>query len=379
MKAEAAMRLALALGRRGLGRTFPNPSVGAVVFRGDRVLGRGYTRPVGGPHAEAVAIRNAVRRYGARALRGASMAVTLEPCCHVGRTGPCTEVIAEAGVRRVFVGHTDPHREVSGRGVRRLRRAGAEVTVGVLEEECRRLHRGFLSVCERGRPFMSLKLASTLDGRIATAAGESRWITGDAARSAVHRLRSRTDAILIGSETALADDPELTARRDGRIVHRPVRVLVDSRLRVPASARLFRSEASRTWVLCASRAPARERRALVDAGARLLDVRLRGRSLDLERALSLLARCGLTEVLIEGGGRLAAALLRENLVDEVHWFAAARLLGDDGRPALGTLAVASLSDAVVLENVQVRRVGCDLHLRGDVRRRSPRRSRGSAR
>jgi diaminohydroxyphosphoribosylaminopyrimidine deaminase/5-amino-6-(5-phosphoribosylamino)uracil reductase len=226
---------------------------------------------------------------------------------------------------------------------------------------------------------MSLKLASTLDGRIATAAGESRWITGDAARSAVHRLRSRTDAILIGSETALADDPELTARRDGRIVHRPVRVLVDSRLRVPASARLFRSEASRTWVLCASRAPARERRALVDAGARLLDVRLRGRSLDLERALSLLARCGLTEVLIEGGGRLAAALLRENLVDEVHWFAAARLLGDDGRPALGSLAVASLSDAVVLENVQVRRVGCDLHLRGDVRRRSPRRSRGSAR
>jgi diaminohydroxyphosphoribosylaminopyrimidine deaminase/5-amino-6-(5-phosphoribosylamino)uracil reductase len=373
------MRLALALGRRGLGRTFPNPSVGAVVFRGGRVLGRGTTRPVGGPHAETVAIRDAVRRFGVRTVRGASMAVTLEPCCHVGRTGPCTEVIRQAGLRRVFVGHSDPHREVAGRGVRRLRRGGAEVSVGVLEEECRRLHRGFLSVCERGRPFVSLKLASTLDGRIATAEGESRWITGDASRAAVHRLRARTDAILIGSKTALADDPELAARRNDRVVHRPVRVLVDSRLRVPASARLFRSEASRTWVLCASKAPARKRRALVDAGARLLDVRLRGRYLDLERALSLLARSGLTEVLIEGGGQLAAALLREGLVDEVHWFAAPKLIGDDGRPALGPLAVGSLSDALALENVRVRRVGDDLHLHGDVRPRSRARPRGSAR
>ena len=379
MKAEAAMRLAVALGRRGLGRTFPNPSVGAVVFRGDRVLGRGFTRPVGGPHAEAVAIRDAVRRVGERTVRGASIAVTLEPCCHVGRTGPCTEAITQAGLRRVLVGHADPHREVSGRGVRRLRRGGAKVSVGVLEEECRRLHRGFLSVCERGRPFVSLKLASTLDGRIATAKGESRWITGEASRAVVHRLRSRTDAILIGSETALADDPELTARRNDQIVHRPVRVLVDSRLRVPASAQLFRSEASRTWVLCASKAPARKRRVLVDAGARLLDVRLRGRYLDLERALSLLARSGLTEVLVEGGGQLAAVLLREGLVDEVHWFAAPKLLGDDGRSALGPLAVGSLSDALALENVQVRRVGHDLHLRGDVRRRSPARSRGSVR
>jgi diaminohydroxyphosphoribosylaminopyrimidine deaminase/5-amino-6-(5-phosphoribosylamino)uracil reductase len=379
MKAEAAMRIALALGRRGLGRTFPNPSVGAVVFRGDRILGRGYTRPVGGPHAEAVAIRDAVRRFGARTVRGASMAVTLEPCCHVGRTGPCTEAIVQAGLRRVFVGHTDPHREVSGHGVRRLRRGGAKVSVGVLEEECRLLHRGFLSVCERGRPFTSLKLASTLDGRIATATGESRWITGPASRAAVHRLRSRTDAILIGSETALADDPELTARRNDRIVHRPVRVLVDSRLRVPMSAHLFRSEASRTWVLCTSKAPARKRRTLEDAGARLLDVRLRGRYLDLKRALSVLASSGLTEVLIEGGGQLAAALLREDLVDEVHWFAAPKLIGDDGRSALGSLAVGSLSDALALENVHVRRVGDDFHLRGDVRRRSPVRSRGSAR
>jgi len=366
MTPEAAMRLALAQGRRCAGRTFPNPSVGAVVFRGDRVLGRGRTRPVGGPHAEAVAIDDAVRRFGARAVRGASMAVTLEPCCHVGRTGPCTDAITEAGLRHVFIGHGDPHPKVSGRGIRRLRRGGARVSVGVLEEDCRRLHRGFLSVWERGRPFLSLKLASTLDGRIATASGESRWITSEASRREVHRLRARSDAVLVGSGTVLADDPELTARQGGRVVHRPVRVLVDSRLRVPPSARLFHGEASRTWVLCASKAPARRRQALVRAGARLIEVRLRGRTLDLGRALSLLARAGLTEVLVEGGGKLAAALLREGLVDEVHWFAAPKLLGSEGAAALGPLAVPALKDAVALTNVRVHRSGDDVHFRGDV-------------
>jgi diaminohydroxyphosphoribosylaminopyrimidine deaminase/5-amino-6-(5-phosphoribosylamino)uracil reductase len=211
-----------------------------------------------------------------------------------------------------------------------------------------------------------LKLASTLDGRIATASGESRWITSEASRREVHRLRARSDAVLVGSGTVLADDPELTARQGGRVVHRPVRVLVDSRLRVPPSARLFHGEASRTWVLCASKAPARRQQALVRAGARLIEVRLRGRTLDLGRALSLLARAGLTEVLVEGGGKLAAALLREGLVDEVHWFAAPKLLGSEGAAALGPLAVPALKDAVALTNVRVHRSGDDVHFRGDV-------------
>jgi len=161
------MRLALSLGRRARGRVHPNPCVGAVVYRGDRVLGRGYTRPIGGPHAEVVAIRAAVRRFGTRAVRGASMAVTLEPCSHTGRTGPCTREIIAAELARVSVGHLDPNPEVAGRGLRALRRSGIEVELGVLESECRRLHRGFLSVCELGRPFVSLKLASTLDGHAA--------------------------------------------------------------------------------------------------------------------------------------------------------------------------------------------------------------------
>ena len=366
MSPEEAMRLALVQARRASGRSFPNPPVGAVVFRGDRVLGRGYTRPVGGSHAEVVAIERALRRHGAKAVRGSTMAVTLEPCAHVGRTDPCTEVVARAGLRRVFVGHRDPHREVSGRGVRKLRTAGIDVQVGVLEVECRAQHRGFLSVCQRGRPFVMLKLASSLDGRIATASGESRWITGAGSRAAVHRLRARVDGIAIGSETALADDPELSARRGRRILHRPVRVLVDSRLRVPPEARLYRGEPGQTWVLCAAQAPASRRRALAARGARILQVPSRKAHLDLRRALAALGRAGLTEILVEGGGELAAALLRDALVDEVHWFVAARLLGGDGRPALGALGIDALSRTPRLQEVRVRRIGDDVHVQGSL-------------
>ena len=195
-------------------------------------------------------------------------------------------------------------------------RAGIQLSVGVLEAEGREQHRGFLAVCRRRRPFVILKLASSLDGRIATAGGESRWITGPEARAAVHRLRARVDAIVVGSGTALADDPELTARAGGRVVHRPVRVVVDSRLRVPASAKLHRGGAGGSWVLCAPRASARRRRALEAVGARLLQVPLRAGHLDLAPALRRLAREGLSEILVEGGGGLAAALIRGGLVDE---------------------------------------------------------------
>jgi len=365
MTAEAAMRIALAAARRAAGRTHPNPAVGAAVFRGERVLGRGATHPVGGPHAEIVALERARRRFGAGSLRGASLAVTLEPCCRVGRTGPCTDAIVAAGIRRVFIGHRDPHPSVSGAGVRRLRRAGVEVLLGVLEEACREQHRGFAMVCERGRPFVMLKLASSLDGRIALGGGESHWISGPEARAKAHELRARVDAIIVGSSTALADDPELSARRDGRILHRPIRVLVDSMLRVPPSARLFREGAERTWVLCGSKAAARRRSVLERLGARLIEVPLRAGKLDLMRAAARLAREGLTEVLVEGGGTLAAALLRARLVDELHWFVAPRLLGGDGRPSVGELGLRSLGESPLLD-ARVGRAGRDLYIRGPV-------------
>jgi diaminohydroxyphosphoribosylaminopyrimidine deaminase/5-amino-6-(5-phosphoribosylamino)uracil reductase len=240
----------------------------------------------------------------------------------------------------------------------------------VLEAECRAQHRGFLSVCERGRPFVALKLASSLDGRIATASGESRWITGEAARALVHRLRARADAVMVGSGTALADDPELSVRRGERVLRRPLRILVDSQLRVAPGARLYRGGDAGTWVLCSAGASVARRRRIEARGARLIDVPRKGRHLDLRRGLRQLAKAGVTELLVEGGGGLAAALLREGLVDEMHWFVSPRLIGGDGRAALAALGLRSLANAQRLASWQVRRIGDDLHVCGLVAKES---------
>ncbi|MDP6978636.1 MAG: bifunctional diaminohydroxyphosphoribosylaminopyrimidine deaminase/5-amino-6-(5-phosphoribosylamino)uracil reductase RibD [Myxococcota bacterium] len=363
------MKQALAAARRSLGRTFPNPSVGAVVFRGNTVLGRGATKPPPGPHAEVVALEAARRRFGAAKLRGASIAVTLEPCCFTGRTGPCTEALIEAGIRRVYLGCRDPHARVRGRGIARLRRAGIEVDVGVLEDACREQHRGFFSLCKKGRPFVTLKLATTLDGRIATARGESRWITGEASRAFVHDMRAHSDAVMVGSQTAIDDDPELFARKGERIVHRPVRIVVDTSLRTlrkrPDARLLPETQGGSdgragTWLLCARGARGATR--LEGRDAMRIEVARRGKHLDLPRALAKLGDLGLTSVFVEGGGGLAAALLRAQCVDEIHWFQAPKLIGGDGRPALGGLGVSRLIDAIELKNLRVRRRGEDLHI-----------------
>jgi diaminohydroxyphosphoribosylaminopyrimidine deaminase/5-amino-6-(5-phosphoribosylamino)uracil reductase len=360
---EQAMGLALARARRASGRSFPNPPVGAVVLRGDRVLGAGETRPVGGAHAEVVALERARARHGARALAGATLAVTLEPCCHHGRTPPCTDAILAAGVRRVWVGQRDPNPKVAGAGFRRLRRARVALEIGIREEECRVQHRGFLSVQQRGRPWIALKLAATLDGRIATAGGASRWITGPAARALGHRLRDAADAVMVGAGTAAADDPELSVRRGGRTLRTPVRLLVDGGLRVSPRARLFRdAEASRTWLLTRRGHPEAALARRTSRGARALLLAARGGHLDLARAFERLAREGLTFVLVEGGGELAAALLRAGLVDELHWFVAPSLLGGDARPALGALAARALEERIALPAPEVRRLGPDLYV-----------------
>jgi diaminohydroxyphosphoribosylaminopyrimidine deaminase/5-amino-6-(5-phosphoribosylamino)uracil reductase len=364
---ERMLREALRLAAKGDGHTHPNPSVGAVVYRGDRVLGRGTTRPPGGPHAEVVALAAAQRRHGDRAVRGASIAVTLEPCSFRGRTGPCTEAIVEAGIARVVGGCRDPHPKVSGKGYRWLRRRGVEVVDGLLESECRAQHRGFISVCERGRPWVTLKLATTLDGRIALASGESRWITSPPARAFVHRLRARSDAVMVGSETARRDDPDLDARRGDVVIRRPIRVILDGRLRVPATARVFEPAGdSRTWLICRERA--KGIRAARERAERVLELPGDSRGkVDLRAAFERLAVEGLTTVLVEGGGRLAAALLRADLVDEVHWMIAPKLIGSEGRAGLGPLQLESLVDAVVLDPVRVTRRGPDVHVQGRVR------------
>lgn len=292
------------------------------------------------------------------------MATTLEPCCFSGRTGPCTRALIEAGIERVYVGCRDPHPRVAGRGLRQLRAAGIAVQVGLLEQECRELHRGFLSVCDRGRPFVTLKLATSLDGRIATASGESQWITGPEARRFTHRLRARVDGVLVGSETVLADDPALTARSGARVVHRPVRVLVDGRLRVPLQARLYRGVGGALGdrVLVLTRRGARGAVARRNAGIEVLEVRGGGGAhIDLAQGLECVGQAGLTTLLVEGGGGLAAALLRAKLVDEIHWLQAPILLGGDGRPALGPLELDSLRDAIRLSGARRRMLGRDLH------------------
>ncbi len=346
------MRAAIQLAARGRGRTAPNPCVGALVVRGERVLARARTADGGAPHAEA----RALGRAGA-AARGATLYVTLEPCAHVGRTPPCVDAVIAARPRRVVIGMVDPDSRTAGSGIRRLRRAGIDVAVGVEADACARLHEGFLSRVLRGRPFTTLKLAASLDGRIATASGESRWLTAEPARAFVHRLRAGSDAVAVGSNTALADDPELTARRGARVVHRPVRVAVDSRLRIPASTKLLDG----ALILCAPHAPARRRRALERAGARVVPVRARAGHLDLRAAWRRLGELGVNDLLVEGGGGLAAALLAAGLVDRLHLFLAPLLIGGDGRAVLGPLGADRLARALRPARLVWHRLGPDLH------------------
>lgn len=350
------MREAVQLAERASGRTAPNPMVGALVVRAGRVIARGHHRRAGLAHAEALALARA-----GRSARGATLYVTLEPCAHHGRTPPCVEAVLASGVRKVVIGVLDPDPRTAGRSVRRLRRAGVEVVVGVEAQACRELLRGFESRVRRGRPYTVLKLAASLDGRIATRRGDSRWISGEAARAFVHVLRGRVDAVAVGSGTALADDPQLTARRGRRVIHRPQRVVIDAQLRLSPRARMLdRARPGSTWVLCAPGASAARRKRLEAAGARIETVPARGAHLDLPRAWQRLGALGVNELLVEGGGGLAAALLRARLVDRIYLFVAPLLVGADGVPVLAELGVARLAQAPRFRSVEWRRVGEDL-------------------
>lgn len=335
------MAHAIALGRRGLGRVWPNPAVGCVIVRDGRVVGRGWTRDGGRPHAEPVALAQA----GA-AARGATAYVSLEPCAHHGQTPPCAEALVAAGVARVVTALEDPDPRVAGGGHAILRAAGIAVTTGVLAAEARRANEGFLSRITRGRPHLTLKLATSLDGRIATATGESQWITGPAARRQVHALRASHDAVLVGAGTARADDPSLTVRGLG-IDRQPVRIVASRRLEIPTSGQLFDGiELAPVW-LCHGADALPERQALWrDRGARLFEVATdSGRQLDPAAMLAGLGAAGLTRVFCEGGGALAAALLGAGLVDELVTFTAGLGIGAEGRPGLGVMGVDRLAEA----------------------------------
>lgn len=334
------MKHALALAARGLGRTWPNPSVGCVIVQGSRIVGRGHTQAGGRPHAERMALAQA-----GDAARGATAYVTLEPCSHHGKTPPCAEALIAAGLARVVTAQTDPDSRVSGRGHAMLRAAGITVTEGVCESEARALQAGFLKRVTEELPFVTLKLAATLDGRIATATGESRWITGPAARRAVHLMRMTHDAVLTSSATAIADDPDLTVRDLGS-THQPLRILLDATLKHRPDSRLGRTARENpVWLLHTAAAHEAQRKAWQATGAQLSELPASGPHIDLPAAFRHLAGLGLTRILIEAGGTFAAALIRANFVDELALFTAGALIGSEGTPVLGPLGLTALANA----------------------------------
>ncbi len=347
------MRRALALAEPMLGRTSPNPVVGCVIARGRRVVGKGVTGAGGRPHAEAVALADA----GARA-RGATAYVSLEPCAHRGRTPPCARALVQAGVRRVVVGCLDSYPPVRGRGIAILRRAGIDVTVGVLENECRALNEGFFTRVARRRPFGILKLAMSLDGRIAAASGDSRWISSAQSRRLVHRWRAECDAVVAGAGTVLADNPRLTCRVPGG--RDPVRVIVDARLRTPARALVFTERSSAPAIIVTTRANlARARRRYRNDRVEVLAIAARHREIALDALMREFGRRGWCRVMIEGGAHLGASALASGIVDRVAFFIAPKLVGD-GLPALAGLATRNIRDSISLADIAIRRVGPDL-------------------
>lgn len=353
------MALALSLGRRGLGQVWPNPAVGCVIVKDGRLLARGWTQAGGRPHAEQVALSQLPLDAG----RGATAYVTLEPCSHTGQTPPCASALIEAGLGRVVVATGDPDPRVSGSGLDMLRRAGIEVLTGVLEAEARRDQRGFLTRVTQGRPLVTLKLASSFDGRIATATGESQWITGPQARQQVQALRASHDAVMVGGRTAREDFPALTLRGMGGR-RQPVRVVVSAGLDIPTRGPLAEDNSGApVWLVHGTAAPQKARAFWTARGATLIEVSAGSAGLNMIDALQALGQAGLTRILCEGGGSLAASLLSAGMVDQVVGFTAGVMLGATGLPGLGPLGYSALADAPRFELVETRRIGEDvMHL-----------------
>jgi diaminohydroxyphosphoribosylaminopyrimidine deaminase / 5-amino-6-(5-phosphoribosylamino)uracil reductase len=350
---ERFMRRALALARLGLGKTSPNPSVGAVLIRKRRIVAKGRTAQAGGPHAEVFALRN-------RKAKGATLYVTMEPCSTWGRTPPCTEAIIATGVKRVVVAARDPNPKHNGRGLAVLRRAGIHVEVGLLSDEATALNEAFNKWITTGIPFVVAKAAMSLDGKIATHTGDSKWITSEAARREAHRLRADVDAIMVGANTVIRDNPQLTVRHGVR-GKQPWRVVIDGRGRCPCTARLFTdAHRQRTIVLTTSRSPASWRKGLGQSGVHILVIKGSSGHLNLRTALSALGKMDITSLLVEGGGELLGSLFDSRLVDKVALFYAPIIIGGrDAVTAVGGKGSSKIKNSVRLLDCHWRPIGKD--------------------
>ncbi len=362
------MQIALELAARGRGLTSPNPMVGAVVVKDQTVVGQGFHQAAGGPHAEVHAIDAAGEK-----ARGGTLYVNLEPCNHTGRTPPCTLKIIAAGIRRVVIGMRDPNPRVAGGGAALLERHGIEVCQGVCAPEAAALNEVFIKHVQTGRPFVIAKCAATLDGRIATRTGDSRWVTGEAARAFVHELRQAVDAIMVGVGTIVADDPQLTTRRAAGLSRDPVRVVLDTHARIPPAARVIRhASQADTLVVTGPGVDAEAKRRIVRPGVHLLEAPTRAGRIDLDGLMAQLGGRGITSVLIEGGSRVLASAFRGGIVDKACFFLAPLITGgDDGIPICRGAGVDRMQDCIRLTRISSRRFGDDVMIEGYVDRCSP--------
>ncbi len=362
------MTLALRLAAKGRGKTSPNPMVGALVVKNGRIVGRGYHHGPGQPHAEILALNQA----GSRA-NGATLYVTLEPCCHLHkRTPPCVPAVIQSSVRQVVVAMVDPNPSVKGRGIAALRRAGITVTTGIAQEEAAQLNRAYLHWVKTGRPYVILKAGMTLDGKVATAKGESRWITGPRARQEAHRFRSQVDAVVVGVGTILHDDPALTARLSDHPLklapRQPLRIVLDSKLRTPMTARICaKQDQAKTLIVTTSRASQLRRRPFERAGVEVRSLPAKNGRVSLLALMTVLGKRGITSMLIEGGSTVNAAALRAKLVNHVVLYLAPILMGgQDAKAVIGDRSPKRLAQALTLRHVTVRRIGNDMVVEGDL-------------
>ncbi|MDD2388537.1 MAG: bifunctional diaminohydroxyphosphoribosylaminopyrimidine deaminase/5-amino-6-(5-phosphoribosylamino)uracil reductase RibD [Desulfobacterales bacterium] len=355
------MEMALDLAARGQGYVSPNPMVGAVVVKDGSIVGTGWHEAAGRHHAEVNAIDNA-----GDAAKGATLYVTLEPCNHTGRTPPCTRKIIQVGIKRVVVAMTDPNPGVTGGGIDRLRASGIDVTIGICEDKARRLNESFVKYVTTGRPFVTLKCAATLDGRIATRTGDSRWVTEPEARAYVHKLRHACDAILVGIGTVRSDDPRLTTRLDGEKGRDPIRVILDSRLSIPRTSNVLNLKSdSDTVIVTGGHVPEHRRREIEKAGIRIIECAGGDDGIDLNALMDQLGRMQITRLMIEGGSRVSASALKAGIVDKVAFFYAPKILGgDDGVPICRGPGPALMSQCLQVTDVRLQRFGDDMLIEG---------------
>ncbi len=355
------MREALRQARKGLGRTSPNPAVGAVIVKKDRIIATGFHRKAGMPHAEAEALYKLEGK-----APGATLYVTLEPCNHRGKTPPCTEAIIGSGLKRVVVGMMDPNPDVRGGGCEYLKEKGLSITVGVCERECLRLNEAFLKFVTSRQPFVIVKSALTIDGWTATTTGHSKWITNEKSRQAVHRLRDHVDAVMVGVGTVIADDPSLTTRLEKGRGKDPLRIVVDTSLRTPPTAKIVNHDStSNTTIVVGSSAIAGDPGAFQKKGVSILTCPTREGRIDLTALMGILGKMGITSLLVEGGASVIGSLLRERLADKFYIFKAPRILGgDDGAPMAAGQGPKRMDQCLGLRDLRTRRYGDDILLIG---------------